>query len=295
MRLTSLRNFYFSGTILLFVIIFQSCSSSQQKTSPISIGFKFHDLTKFIYLTDSRINITQTVAGLNTEMQQHMQLQSAFTVDSLNDSTNSLTVAFERFYIKSKSSEMTIEFDSRDRNKQPNELLRLADMVNQPFRATIDKWGRVSTITSFSPDTIVSNTKAFTDTAMRGLLEPLVSFYPNKPVSVGDEWQRSFYSNAGFVNLRMTVLFQLESVHDHIANISLKGAATSISSGDPQMRGMKLKLSGTQQGTLEIDTTTGLIQNAHFTQNISGTISIPNAEIPMTISSDTRIVGKVSP
>ncbi|MBS1781950.1 MAG: hypothetical protein JSS78_02680 [Bacteroidetes bacterium] len=294
MRLNHLRNFYFSGAVFLFAFIFQSCSSPQQKTAPISIGFNFHDHTKFIYLTDSRINITQTVAGLNTEMQQHMQLQSAFTVDSLNDSTNSLTVSFERFYIKSKSSEMIIEFDSRDRNKQPNELLRLADIVNQPFRATIDKWGCISTITPFAKDTFVSKTKAFTDTAMRGLLEPLVSFYPNKRVSIGDEWQRNFYSNAGFVNLRMTLLFQLESVHDHIANISLKGAATSIGSGDPQMRGMKLNLSGTQQGTIEIDTKTGLIQNAHFIQNISGTISIPNTEIPMSISSDTRIVGKIS-
>ena len=87
--------------------------------------------------------------------------------------------------------------------------------------------------------------------------------------------------------------YKLVSVSNDVAHIEITATIKSIPSSNPQMKGMDIEMNGTQNGSMDIDVKSGLIQESKFTQDVSGKMKIPGTEIPMKLTSDTRIIGKM--
>ena len=97
----------------------------------------------------------------------------------------------------------------------------------------------------------------------------------------------------GFMDMLVNSEYKLLSVVDGVANVEINATIKSVPSDNPQMKGMDIEMTGTQSGTMEIDVKSGLINASKFKQEVSGNMKIPGEVIPMTLSAETRMIGKM--
>ncbi len=102
-------------------------------------------------------------------------------------------------------------------------------------------------------------------------------WYPEGPVAVGDSWTKSATTYAGFPMETSTTL-TLDRVEDGIAFISFTG---DVVSDDSEMEmgpvSMTMNVSGTEEGSLQMDLRTGAVMQAtqQMTLSSTGTMSNP--------------------
>ncbi|HTM65569.1 MAG TPA: DUF6263 family protein [Flavipsychrobacter sp.] len=278
---------------LLLLQVFSSCTSQESKGKAIALGFKFPVGTEYVYYIYSNQSIDQQMAGMNSKIEQRMELQSTYNVTSAEGQNRKLNINYDRFYIKSSSNGMNVEYDSRDPSKQPEELQSVGKIVNHPFSITVNSKGEITDVQANIDSTNGGSAGQFSDSSIRQMMEQSLNVYPAAPVKPGDIWQRSYTTNVGFMDIQLHSTYKLVSANDSVAHIEVNSTVKSIPSKNPQMKDMHLEMTGTQTGAMDIDIKTGLIKDSQFKQDISGKMKIPGSEIPMTLKSDTRIVGKM--
>lgn len=124
------------------------------------------------------------------------------------------------------------------------------------------------------------------------MMEQSLNVYPEKPIRIGDTWQRSYISNMGFMEMEMVSTYKLVSVSDDVAHIEINANIKSKPGSTQQTKEMAMEMYGTQQGSMDMDIITGLIKESRLTQSVTGKISVQGLEIPMKLTSTTRIIGK---
>jgi hypothetical protein len=288
--------------ILIFTLLcLGSCNEASKKEEATTLSFKFPPGSVYAYLMDSHQTIEQEVMGKASTITQSMQMLSTYHVEKADGNKRKLTVVYDRFYIKSSSSGSEMEYDSADSSKQPKELSQIADIVNHPFSLLVSEKGEIlsvnpSAAAGRNADSGRRDAAAETplnDSTIRRMMEQSLNIYPSTPVKVGDSWERKYTTNMGFMDMAVTSTYRLVSVSNDVAHIEIVATIKSIPSSNPQMKGMDIEMTGTQDGTMDIDVKSGLIQESKFTQNVIGKMKIPGAEIPMKLTSDTRIIGKM--
>ncbi len=141
---------------------------------------------------------------------------------------------------------------------------------------------------------------------MFGMVQQCFSVFPPEKVDIGDKWRnqinmRSLYS------MVISNEFELRSVKNGLAEIHVvsriengdtKPALPSLamaalpSLGQPDQKkvfdmfGVKMEAAfkGKQEGTMYVETGSGIMQTANFEQHLEGTFKINNIEIPMKLN-----------
>ena len=68
---------------VVFVLLFAcACGDGAKKTDTIELAFRFPAGTQYSYVTDSRQEIVQVTAGVNTEIKQEMRLSASYSVSA---------------------------------------------------------------------------------------------------------------------------------------------------------------------------------------------------------------------
>lgn len=279
--------------LLLSFLLLSACASDQPKKKAITLSLNFSSGSTYIYTLSTQQTITQKMAGMNSVMKQHMQLISSYKVDDAEDGNKKLTINHDHFYIKSSSNGMTMEYDSKDTSRQPDELASITGFVNQPFSIIVNTRGDILKVENKLlpiPDSTAENVRA-NDSSIRKMMEQSLSIYPAQPVRIGDTWQKSYSTNLGLMDMLVTSNYKLMSISDGIAHIEINASVKSTPSLNQSLQGMQMEMTGTQSGTMDIEIQTGLIRDSEFSQEVIGKMNIPGAEIPMHIQSDTRIIG----
>ena len=286
---------------ILALLWLSSCSEAPKKEDATTLSFKFPPGAVYAYLMDSHQTIEQEMMGKTSTITQSMQMLSTYHVEKADGNKRKLTVVYDRFYIKSASSGSEMEYDSADSSKQPKELSQIASIVNHPFSLVVSEKGEIISVnptagagrTADSSAKDVAAETPLNDSTIRRMMEQSLNIYPTTPVKVGDSWERKYTTNMGFMDMAVNSTYKLVSVSNDVAHIEITATIRSIPSSNPQMKGMDIEMNGTQNGSMDIDVKSGLIQESKFTQDVSGKMKIPGAEIPMKLTSETRIIGKM--
>lgn len=278
--------------VLLCGLLFAACSSdnNHKNTEAVSIALQFPAGSAYMYTMDARQTIRQEVAGMKTEMDQQMKLESSYTVSAAGDDKR-LSVNYDRFYIHSKSNGMSMEYDSGDSTKQPPELAGAGNIVNHPFSIIVNSKGEILKVEPVSDQTATA--AGYDDSTIRQMMEQSLNIYPDKPVNIGDTWERTYRTNIGFMDMQVASKYKLVSVANEVAHLEVNAVISSEPGGAAAMQGMKMEMNGTQKGTMDIDLKTGLILDSKFTQDVKGKMSMSGTEIPLELTSETRILGRM--
>jgi hypothetical protein len=120
------------------------------------------------------------------------------------------------------------------------------------------------------------------------MTENAMAVYPDKPVEPGDSWTRKQLTKRGFAMITESK-WTLQKREAGVATIAATGAVKTDPSGPPlqaQGMAMKMDLSGTQEGTIQIDEATGLIRSNRGRQQLKGQVNLgASAEGPFNMMS----------
>lgn len=150
-------------------------------------------------------------------------------------------------------------------------------IIGKPFIIKADEEGNVVEVTGFDAlinsmvdslnidedqkaMALASMKGQFNDDEIKKQFAPVLSIFPNKKVKVGDSWEKA-YSVGGNMPAKFVTTYTVKQIEgDHVS----MEAKTKISSDGSE----EMKLSGTQDGNIMVDSKTGLTINASFTQKI---------------------------
>ncbi|MFI5134138.1 MAG: DUF6263 family protein, partial [Chitinophagales bacterium] len=103
--------------------------------------------------------------------------------------------------------------------------------------------------------------------------------FPQKEVRVGDSWEKS-YETKSRVPAKYNTTYTVKDIDGDMVTLSAK---TNIQASDENM-----KTQGTQNGTLLVDSKSGLVVNAEFEMEID----VSSNGMPFTMKGKGKIKGK---
>jgi hypothetical protein len=266
--------------------------------------------------------VTNTVnGGAEQTMTQVIGLGYTFaTLDVAPDGTATVKVTYDTVSFKQQSQLSTVEYDSANPPAGPiPPLVRgFAALAGQTFTMKVTPTGKITEVLGLdemidailkkldTPDAanrdVVEKSirREFGPEALKENMESMLANYPDKPVAVGESWNKKLSITKGF-RMEMDNTFTLKSVTADTVTLDAKGKLGSSPDATPIDMGPRGKLSynlnGEQNGTLQLDRATGWVKSAEMTQKVTGEMVIDAgggrvAKTPMRIESTVKLEAK---
>jgi hypothetical protein len=123
-------------------------------------------------------------------------------------------------------------------------------------------------------------------------IEQLFSVLPDSTKRVGDVWERNTMQN-GEIGVNVSSKFTLKEIKGGIATIESEGEMKTEKE-ETIVMGYSISndLKGSQQGLLEVETTTGMVLKNNTTSELKGTMQVMGKVVPVTIKTTFIMKGK---
>jgi len=270
-------------------------------------------------MTHARMQMVQKVMGQEMNIDIEIDGSMAFEVMEVQDDQYQMEAWYESLDMGMdiRMGEMQMNSDGDEMGVMMSQLLK--SMTGIRFHLGMNKLGRVSEVRGVSeildkvmaqiedvPETQLSQIRqqmetSFSDKALVGSIQAVTAVFPRQAVRVGDSWEVNTSLQSGFA-MDMQSTYVLEAAEkDHYL---LRGTSSLKSvAGDEyqQVNGMDMRydMAGSSSAEIKLDPQTGWVLNAQMAQELKGMVQIkaneqiPDGfELPMSISSDTRISGQ---
>ncbi len=279
-------------------------ASCKGGSDTIDLKLKLQPGAQYIYTTDNRMSMEQTMMGQALKTTNNMMMQATYDVAAAEGNGRKLTVTYDRITLETSMPMGQIKYDSDNPQASDPALGSLGEMLHKPFSMTVNEQGEIQKIDGL--DAIVNSigdtttpagtatrgqmAKMFNDTAMKGMMQQALNIFPDKPVKPGDTWKKAVDLNLSAIAMKMDNTYKLTSVSNGIAHIDVSSVVTA--GGDiasEQMKNVQIKLSGDQKGSMDVEVATGMVADSKLAQNISGDMTIGEMKIPVKITQDIHL------
>ncbi len=244
--------------------------------------------------TDQKIS--QDIMGMKQDMTQAFTMVFRHDVEAVDDKGEAtIKVTYESVSYKSESPMGKVEYDS---TKPPAEVPAMAKgyaaLVGQGFTMKMTPNGTLTDIKGIAamlenmlkkmelpegPEKALIEKnlkKQFTDEAMKEQMQSSLAIFPDKPVGVGDSWEKKF-SGMGMFPCIVENTWTLKSRKDGVATIDVISKVKPDPDGKPVDMGvvkLTYKLSGEMSGSTKVKESTGWAVSSKIKQKISGTVKM---------------------
>lgn len=258
-------------------------------------------------------SIVQSVGGIEQGIEQSTGTGTLYECKEVDaQGVMTLESTFESISMKMQSPMMEMEFDSAKPPAAPDPVMQsMGGMVGKKLLLSMDPRGRVTKLEGVTAliNDVMKGMKLedpamadqvrsmmvenFGDESLKESFSMMSSYYPEKPVAVGDTWKsRAELKKPSPMVLEMSMT--LKSRKDGRATVAMD-CKVSPPKEVPivDMGGAKIKteLSGTQKGTIEFDEATGWTRTCLIDQELKGSVTVLGAEemdgedmvIPMSV------------
>ncbi|MBS1644346.1 MAG: hypothetical protein JST36_04845 [Bacteroidetes bacterium] len=282
-----------------------SCKGGGEK---IDLKLNLQPGTQYLYSMNTKMEMTQSAMGQTMKTNNDMIMDFVYDVTAAEGTNKKITVTYDRIAMQMKSQMANLSYDSKDTANSSPELGMMGYMLHKPFNMLVSEKGEIlkveglqAIINSMGDSTSEAGLQmrkqlatSFNDSSMKGMLQQSLNFFPDKPVSVGDTWKRSYSMNMSIMSVNMDNEYKLASVDKGIAHIEVNSKLTGGGdiTGTEEMKNVKVDLKGDQKGTMDVEIASGLVVNSSLKQDIKGDISMMGMKIPLTMNQDITITAK---
>ncbi|MHC4199999.1 MAG: DUF6263 family protein, partial [Planctomycetota bacterium] len=240
--------------------------------------------------------IDQDMMGQKQSMTQVMSMGNTYKVTDVDGEGNaSVDVTYTSVRYKQSGPMGLIDYDSKKPSGAVHPVARgFAGLVGQGFSMELPPDGHARKITGVDkmldsmakglglPEGPVRQQlkdgmkEQFGETAHQETMKKTFAVYPGDPVEVGDSWTTKVALTKGYPMVAENT-YTLKARSGGVATVAVKSKVSPNKDAGPTKMGpmsMKLQLSGTEEGTMEIDEATGWIVGASIRQDIGGKIEI---------------------
>jgi hypothetical protein len=250
-------------------------------------------------------DMTQTMNGSEFKMKQTQEMVMGFDCISVDANGNmDVKMSYRSMKMSMEGPMGKMEFDSAkpkstDANTPPHEKMMgelLTAIVGCEFQMKIKPTGETSDIRGLSEmmtkikgdsnsqpmGDIIS--KMFNEDQVKELTGNMMNMFPAEPVAIGDSWYDTKSMNF-MMPIDIDTTYMLKGVKDGVATIDMVSKMDMGDSSKPIVidpnNKMSMQLSGTINGTSEVDVKTGMAKKTDMTMNFSGMMKMePNQDMP---------------
>jgi len=314
---------YFFPVLASVVVLLFACNGGDGKTHTLQPSFKAGDK----YSLEYKVVMDQNMNSMSNKVTMTMaHLLDVKNVSPKNETD--LELKYSRISMAMKAGDvMDVAYDS-DSTYPPNSTASMSanmnlmireiyakifgTIINKPVRVTLEPNGKIKSVNGYSEllQAIKDTLQAYGGPGASGSLDGLVgnqqvsevfqrlfSVVPQKPVRVGESWTGELETESNGIKMKTKNTYKLVEVleKENVAFVDVKG--TIQSTGDKKIVQdgveMTVDLSGTSEGRIEIDLSTGISRSGKLTQDVNITVeSNRTGKMPMTMKLVTTIAGK---
>jgi hypothetical protein len=297
--------------ILCFVL-----SAFAQGQEPLDLSLNLDSGSSYLCVMEMNQDVTQTAGGHEQMFKQELLMSWRYDVIGRNDSGDiDIKLTYTRIKVKQDFGFQSSEYDSDSPPEYIEPSMKgYGSVVGSKLDIRIGRKGDIKDLRGVDsmldkmiedldlPDSpakeemIAAIRSQFGEDALRQSLEQITGFYPELPVRPGDQWSSEKLVTTGFP-MEVVDDYTLRSRENGVATIDL----SSVISSSPDSEGVRMgpvsifyDIAGSQNGSIEVDESTGLPIRSKIDMNLSGTVKasgVPDEE-PQSwpIRNDGRVV-----
>jgi len=278
-------------------------------SAQVKLSFNPEKGKKYDYQMDIIQNIQQSVMGQTIPMETEMNVKYLMEIKDKTPQGTQMQFTYREITYIIKSPMMKMGYDSKNPVENPSEM---DNMLSKMFSKLID----AQLMIVVAPDgTIVSATgmdavaenminaiagdgpmaaqmgaqmkTQFGDDATKRSFEQSFKIYPANAVKKGDIWNIESTASVANMNTDIKTKYTLKDVSKNIASIAFESEMEF-----KPTEGMEGDLTGTQTGTMMVDTKTGLTITSDISQTMKGSIKTQGFDVQLDINGKIKMSTK---
>jgi hypothetical protein len=272
---------------------------------PLRLNLREGESLSLRMVTDQ--NISQTVLGQEQEITQKIGFDFTFLIDAVDaDGTAMVQVTYDWVMMEQDGPTGKIVYDSADPPARvPDLAVGFAALVGRGFAMRLSAEGRVQDIQGVDAlitglleeldlpegaeaDAIEQSFRdQFGEEALKENMENMMAVYPEEPVGIGDSWARKIVISKGFPMI-LDNTWTLTAREGGVATIEVHSTVEPNPDAEPLQMGpiqLSYEIAGEQQGTIELNESTGWTIGAELRRALSGEIEMGDTSWPISINS----------
>ncbi len=270
-----MKNLKLFIALALILPIIPLQANAQKK---VLLKYKVKQGEKFISHQTANQDMDMEAQGQTITMNQVITTDISTVIGDVTPKEIKITNMVERVTMKQTIFGQELNYDSSDpstfasgRGKQIGDAMK--KIIEKPYAITMDHLGNIS---SYNLSALLQGTDKIAGNIKSGNNYVI---FPDHKVKVGDSWEADI-KPMKTDNMKIHIKYTLKKLSGKKATIGLEGVITAS-----KIAGQTIKLSGTQDGEVVVDTKTGWTMSTHLTQDVKMKMEKNGMEIPMNISS----------
>jgi len=292
---------YFSKKIPVYLIVLFMIStiwSCKPGSSGEAVDLKFNLEQGHQYSTNISVKSVTNAMGMDIKMNMTMDVDM-LVENVADDHSFTLSNTFTRVQFAQDMPGMgNVSYDSDAPDSLTGPMANVyqeafAPLIEKKMLTTMDERGNVQSFSGLE-DLVGDDEKAQFEKLQNNLsgnMDYFFSPFPDKPVKVGDSWERTMNVKAQFP-MSINATYTLKEVHNGIATLGVEGDFSFDSDSDLAKQGALSNLSGTQTGTLKIDIATGWTLNGELEQKMTISVSQMGQSMDMDMTNTVSFTSK---
>ncbi|MFT3981605.1 MAG: DUF6263 family protein [Ferruginibacter sp.] len=273
------------------ILMMLACNSSSKDGYLLKMRLAKGDKFSNNILMD--MQVTTTVMGMSQEVKMKMDMGSDFEVLDSNASGKLLKMTYTRMKMgMNMANNPGIDMDSIMN-------AATAGIIGKSITITL-KDNKVVDVTGM--DSILTQAH---DSSSRMMIEKMVekenlnqtfgmmfNIYPEKPVKVGDSWEKENEFQASMMKMKVKTTYTLAGVKDGIAELTINGKIDSKGSMNQGNMEMTMDMKGTQKGRMGVKTESGYIDKGNYDMDVDANMEMMGQKVPMKLLAKYSISGQ---
>jgi hypothetical protein len=274
--------FLVAAVTIISIATVQSCKSSGKTSAAKLLKFNLEKGKGYDY--EMVWDINTKVMGQETGI----SIGGLYSMNITDDDgkVKSVATSYKSLNMNMKVGGVEINIDSdkapkdngEAEEKNPMAIMRkvISGIIGKTFVIKVDEEGKVLEVTGFDKimndiidsmdidEDIKTQTKTsmkgqFSEQSMKDQFAQVFTIFPNKEIRVGDSWEKT-YSTGGKMPAKYSTTYTVTDIEGDHVNMTSK---TKIESNTGEM-----EMDGKQNGNIIVDSKTGLMVNAEYTQDM---------------------------
>ena len=284
----------------LFLLLGLTIVSAQVKLS-----FNPEKGKKYEYQTEAVIMTNIAVMGQNISTEMEMSMKYLMEVVGKTSQETLAQFTYQDISYIVTSPMMNMGYDSKNPSENPSDMDKMIEkifsaFIGKSFALSVAPDGTVNSVTGM--DAIVESMtqsvaaggqiaaqiseavkQQFNENATKNMFEQSFKFYPENTVKAGDSWTVDNTLEISNMDTKTKTKYTIKEIKKNIAAIAVE-STLEMKPG----AGMEGTLTGTQTGTMQVDTKTGMPVLHDMSQTIKGPIKSQGMEMLMEMTTKAK-------
>lgn len=294
--------------------ILWSCNGSKSSGDAVDLKFNLDKGKTYVYSMKTHFDMNIEMMGKKMNTGGDMDFGFNMKVDDIDAQGNRmLTDTYDAIRFKVSAMGMDMGYDSKNAGDTTKENMMsgmfrkiFGSMLGKAFKMTMSPKGEISKIEGLKemvqsmsehldiPENMKDKMQqqmqqSFSDDQIKQSFQQGFGFYPDKPVKVGDTWNKDMDRNMNNMAMKVNSKYSVKEVTDNSVVLEVTGTIAAAGK-DSTATTSGIDMKGNTKGTMDIDRATGLAKKGTMEMNMK--ITTPGLSSPMDMKATITIEGK---